>query len=365
MSRRWLLLLLLSLLPPLSLLPVRASPGDQSIALSRGINITGWFRFPVSRQPDALAAYMSDQALIDLRNAGFDFVRLAVDPAVVASTGDRAVLIEAISRMQRHGLAVIVSPHPQGWQLESVAVDRDRLLDFWRGLAPALRPLDPSRTLPEVLNEPVFAGNPEGWAALQHRILGEIRRVLPRQTIVLTGQDWGSIKGLLALQPEDDQAVLYSFHLYDPPELTSLAAYRPGLDRAALAGLPFPVADQAACDATAGAARDSATGELMRYYCQFGWTRARLNAPIEQAAAWARRHNVRLLAGEFGATAQLNAPARLAWLRTARDSLEAQGISWALWGYDDVMGLAVARPPALRPALDRNVLAAMGLATRM
>ena len=45
---------------------------------------------------------------------------------------------------------------------------------------------------------------------------------------------------------------------------------------------------------------------------------------MDHAAAWARQHHVALLAGEFGATAQLNPAARLAWIRTVRDGLEAR-----------------------------------------
>ncbi|MDR3531010.1 MAG: cellulase family glycosylhydrolase, partial [Rhodopila sp.] len=331
-------------------------------ALTRGINVTAWFRFPASRDPAALAAYLSDQALADLHTAGFDFVRLAVDPAIVETPAQRAVLITAIRRIQLQGLAVVVSPHPHDWHLET---DRDRVRVFWRTLAPALRSLDPARTVPEVLNEPVFPGDPAGWAALQHLVLADIRQALPNATIVLTGQDWGSIGGLLALTPEDDRNVLYSFHLYDPAELTSLAAYRPDIDRAALARLPFPVHDRSSCEATADGAADPATRDLMRYYCASGWNAARPAAIVGRAAAWARQHDVHLLAGEFGATADLNAPARLAWLKIVRDAFETEGIGWALWGYDDVMGLAVRRPPGARPRLDPGVLAAIGLTTPM
>ena len=126
--------------------------------LTRGINITGWFRFPASRDPAALAAYLSDQALADLRAAGFDFVRLAIDPAVADT--QRPVLIAAIRRIQRQGLTVVVSPHPHDWHLETDPADRDRLRAFWQTLAPALRTLDPARTVPEVLNEPVFPNDP-------------------------------------------------------------------------------------------------------------------------------------------------------------------------------------------------------------
>jgi endoglucanase len=326
--------------------------------LNRGINITAWFRFPASRDPAVLGRYMSDQALADLRGAGFDFVRLAVDPDGV----DAPVLVTAIRRIQRQGLTVVVSPHPHDWHLE---IEPARLGEFWRRLAPVLRALDPVRTVPEVVNEPVFPGDASGWAGLQHAVLADIRLVLPDLTVVLTGADWGSIAGLLALTPEDDANVVYSFHFYDPSELTSLAAYRPDLDRAALAGLPFPVADQARCVDVAQGSADAPTRDLMRYYCALGWDAAQVTDAIGRAAAWGRLHHVRVLAGEFGASAALNPAARLGWLRVVRQACEAADIGWALWGYDDVMGLAVGRPPGPRPMLDRTVLAALGMSIRM
>ena len=110
----------------------RNTPGHDGtrcpVTLTRGINITGWFRFPSSRDPAALGAYLSDQALADLRAAGFDFVRLAVDPAVAET--QRPVLIATIRRIQRQGLTVIVTPHPVGWHLETDPNDRERLRAF-------------------------------------------------------------------------------------------------------------------------------------------------------------------------------------------------------------------------------------------
>lgn len=355
--KRWTNRLLLIGLLLAGLLPSGRAPAA-SVTLTRGINVTNWFRFPASRDPVALAGYMSDQALADLRTAGFDFVRLAVDPALA---GNRAVLLTAIRRIQRQGLIVVISPHPNDWHLET---DPEPLRRFWQSFAPALRGMDPALTVPEVLNEPVFPHDPAAWSALQHLALSDIRKELPQFTIVLTGQDWGSIGGLLALTPEDDRKVIYSFHLYDPSELTSLAAYRPGVDRAAFARLPFPVTDKTQCEATADNAADPGSRDLMKYYCTLGWDDARISAIVEQAAAWARAHDVHLLAGEFGATAELNAGARLAWLKTVRTTFEAYGIGWALWGYDDVMGLAVPRPPGPRPKLDAAVLSALGLPTR-
>ncbi len=349
---------------PWWVLPSWAQPPAERLALLRsGVNITGWFRYPGSRDPAALVHWMSDAAIADLRRAGFGFVRLAIDPSVAEAPGIREIVVDAVCRLQRFGLAVVVDAHPTDWHLETSAADRSALRAFWRGMAVALRRCNPSLTFPEVLNEPVFPNDPTGWTALQHAVLGDIRAGLPDSTVVLTGQDWGSIAGLLALRPEADRNTVYSFHFYDPVELTSLATYRPGLDRQALARLPFPVSDPAACAAAVEAAvpNDRATADLMRYYCALGWDRAALARRIDTAATWAHQHGVVLLAGEFGASAALNPAARLGWLGAMRDVLEAAGIGWALWGYDDIMGFAVPRPPVGRPILDGNVLRALGL----
>lgn len=336
-----------------------APPPDRTAILRRGVNLTGWFLHPGSGDPAALRAWLSDAAMEDLRRAGFTFVRLAVDPAVA---GDRRVLRDQISRLQSHGLAVVVSAHPgEGWNPETGPEAGDRLVAFWRGLARDLRTLPPNLTFPEGLNEPVFHDQPAHWWAFQERLRAEIRAALPDVTIVLTGQDWGSIGGLLTLPAAPDGNVVYSFHYYDPAELTSLAAYRPGLDRGGLAALPFPVTSQPACDSQAALVRDGATRDLMMFYCATGWDATRVRTRLEQAAAWARDRQVAVFAGEFGASQALNPTARLAWLRLVRETLEAQDIGWALWGYDDSMGLAVPRPPPWRPVLDRTVLLALGL----
>ena len=356
------LLALLIVAPPCFAMP----PPERTAVLQRGVNITGWFRYPASRDPAALRRWLSDRAMADLKRAGFTFVRLAVDPAVIDGPAMRGVLVDQVKRLQRHGLAVIVSPHPVSWNLDKNLGDRDRLAAFWHDLAPTLRRLSSGLTFPEVLNEPVFRDDPTAWWSLQNDLHAAIRAALPDDTIILTGHDWGSIAGLLARTPDpedpnSDANVVYSFHFYDPAELTSLAAYRPGLDRDALARLPFPEADPASCQQAASKARDAATRDLMAFYCATGWDSAHVRARLQDAVAWSRRYGAALLAGEFGANAALNPAARLAWLRLVRETCAANGVFWAIWGYDDVMGFGVHRPPENRPQLDRSVLAALGL----
>jgi endoglucanase len=336
-------------------------PAHRLEALSRGINITGWFRFPASRDPAALDAWISDGALAGIAAAGFRFVRVPVTPDLAEDAGVRQALLRAVQRLHRVGLAVVLVPHPDTWHLETDPADRRRLLAFWRVVAPALRELDAGRIFPEVLNEPVFPGDPAAWAALQHDVLGVIRAMLPAATVILTGQDWGSIGGLTSLTAEPDDNVVYSVHFYEPAELTSLAAWRHDVDRAVLAGLPFPVDESCAAIATTS---DAVTSGVARFYCASGWDARRIEAAFDRVHAWSAAAQVPVVLGEFGASGALHPASRLAWLRTVRETAEARGLGWALWGYDDVMGLGVPRPVPPRPRLDSTVLQALGLAAR-
>jgi hypothetical protein len=300
---------------------------------------------------------MDDAALEAVRRAGFTFVRLPLETGLLAASD---ALEDAIARVQRHRLAVVVVLFAGDWQLETDRTDRTRLIAAWRRLASTLRQFDPIATFPEVLNEPVFRDDPAAWSDLQHQATATIRAILPSNTIILTGANWGSVAGLLSLQPEPDPNVVYSFHLYDPPELTALGAYRTDLDAGSMARLPFPVVDRASCEAVSNSAGKRATADVIKFYCAQGWDVAKVDARIAEADAWAQRHRVAVLAGEFGASQRLNAPARLAWLAAVRDACEQRRIGWALWGYDDSMGFAM-RPPGDRRAIAPDVLAALGL----
>jgi hypothetical protein len=226
------------LLVALLALMLIAAADEPPTALRRGINVTHWFRFPPSRDPAALRAYLSDAALEDLKHAGFTFVRVPVQPDLLAAP---EALADAVARLQRHGLAAVVALFAADWHLETDPVDRAQLLAAWRSLAPLLRRFDPAATYPEVLNEPVFTGDPAAWAWQQHETVVSIRAVLPSNTIVLSGANWGSIDGLLSLLPDSDPNVIYSFHLYEPAELTALGAYRTGLIQPRWHACPFPL----------------------------------------------------------------------------------------------------------------------------
>lgn len=354
----------------IALLPVAAQsevPGARLHTLARGINFTNWFRYPARQDDDQFRAYIDDATLAELRRVGFTFVRLAVQPELMLDGADRpnsrrlGLLVGAITRIERQGLGVMVGWHPQTWHLEQSAVEQQLLQDLWGALAERLRPLDPALTFPEVLNEPVFPKNEPAWEALQAKVLARIRAALPRATVVLTGNDWGAIDGLVGLHPVADGNVVYSFHSYDPMVLTTLGGFESDLDHTALAHLPFPVEGAHACDAAESATAQPRTRDVIRFYCSEHWDPAKLRGLVDRAADWGRRNHVTVVAGEFGASNQLPQATRLAWISAMRRACEADGIGWALWGYDDSLGFDIHPDRWPRLPLDPALLRALGL----
>lgn len=335
--------------------------------LAHGLNFTNWFRFPASQDDAFLRNHVDDATLGELHRVGFDFIRLAVQPELMVDKSGRPdqhrleILVDAIGRIERHGLAVVVGWHPQTWHLEDSPDQRRQLQDLWGALAQRLRALPVAMTFPEVLNEPVFQGQEAAWEALQRDVLARIRSALPNATVVLTGNHWGAIDGLLALHPVADRNVIYSFHVYDPPVLTTLASFDPSLQSDALARLPFPVNGPRSCDAAAEATRDKRTIDVIRFYCAERWNAEKLKDLVGQAADWGRRNHVALLAGEFGASDRLPPDTRLAWISAMRRALESDGIGWALWGYDDSMGFDVHTTGQAAAPLNHALLEALGL----
>ena len=365
---RPLLLAAALLAPALSPAPARAEvPAPRLATLARGVNFTNWFRYPARKDDAFLRDYIDDETLAELHRVGFTFVRLAVQPELMLRPDGRPdahrlrLLTEAVARIERQHLGVVVGWHPQTWHLETSPQQQQQLQDLWGALAERLRPLDTALTFPEVLNEPVYPHDEAGWEALQAKVLARIRAALPQATVVLTGTNWGSIDGLLHLQPAADDNVVYSFHTYEPMTLTTRGGFDSSLDHAALGRLPFPVEGAHGCDAAASATAQPRTRDVIRYYCSEHWDAGKARARVDQAAEWGRQHHVPLLGGEFGASNLLPPETRLAWIATMRRAFEADGIGWALWGYDDSLGFDI--HPGRRPRLplDPGLLRALGL----
>jgi endoglucanase len=336
--------------------------------LRRGVNITHWFSGPSSWKAEDIQAYMPDADITQIRAMGFTFVRLPVMPSMVqqpdgtANTARLAVLVDAVKRIEAHGLAVMIVPVHSDWRLEQSRSDRDKLVVFWTLLAPQLKGLSIRLTLPELLNEPVFKDNPKDWYALEARLVSIVRSSLPDDTIVLTSTRWSSADALAQRTPFSDHNVVYSFHFYDPPALTNEGNWDRSLDRAVFRALPFPVTNTGSCLAKAALAANKPSQDAASYYCKQGWTEVSIAARIQPAVDWGRSHGVFVVGTEFGILSDHEQPSRNAYLKAVRTTMEKAGIGWGLWGYDSDYGLDLpykGRVPGAVP--DAHLLNALGL----
>ena len=365
---------LLAASPALHSLAARAdAPAARLAVLSRGINITHWFRFVPNRDARAMAADLNGAALTDLRRAGFTYIRLAVGPEEVMD-GDHIApdklnaIVEVVGRIEHAGLGAMIEAHPeliQHWDLGQNADARHKLFAFWQDLAPALRKMSSGLTFPELVNEPSIKDASQ-WDMLQSQLLRQVRSVLADDTIVLTGTDWSSINGLLKVKPVLDRNVVYSFHSYEPQLLALLGFWDPAINKQQLAAyLPFPAGIADRCKADISRITDPHTNATAQYWCSLHEDAASIKKNLARASIWGHQHDVSVALTEFGAAGELNAPARLAFFSAVRRSAEQLQIPWALWGLDDPLGLD--QSPGGFTSINQlspNVLHALGLGPR-
>lgn len=376
--------------------PALADP----ISLKRGVNLGLWNDWL------SIAEMLADPATLDpfpdwqrdvtprmlevLAEQGFDFVRMPTDPGPLLAYGpgpDQDRLIAGIQTATETalaaGLKVVVDLHPLPRGDETGGME-DILADLWPDyvalvgrLAADLATLPADRVALELLNEPtfdcegVYAGAPPRWPAMQAELLAAVRAKAPDLTVVLTGACWGQANALAALDPAlyADDAVLWTFHSYQPFAFTHQGAVWSSAPEKYLWNLPYPPSRldpetaatlkaeaEARMAAAEGQADAAAIAEEIDAYAEF--PDDIVSAEIARAAEWADEHGIprdRLFLGEFGALHTVDDRSiRREWyeafLADKRTAAEAAGMSWAVLGYVGGMGIADAEAPDRRLA---------------
>lgn len=329
--------------------PAAARPAPARLAaLARGLNVAHWFRFPPSRAEADVIGYLRDSDLAALRRAGFTFLRIPLDPAMVCLPDGRwhpsrlRQLEAVVARCIAAGLAVLLEPHPvSSSPFDTDLAARERIFVFWRDLGPAMARLPPERVFLELLSEPIFRGIEGEWHAMQQRLVAELRARAPQHTIVVTGTGWSSIDGLLRLPPLADPNLIYTFHFYWPMQVTHQGTTYASPAFGGLRGLPWPAAPADACLSALPPQADESSTRTAQWFCRQGYDAARQVAEVGRARAWAERNGgLALLAGEFGAGCNpRDRASKVRFMRDVRLAMQANGVPWALWALDNCQGL--------------------------
>ena len=367
-----------------------------TFSVKRGINLDIWTTWPGEDQwdrADVILPYPEWRKTVglaelqELKETGFDFVRIPVDPSPFLSektAGLRADLFASVLESARlaneAGLKAIVDMHliPRGDDspiaMEAVMGNPatfDAYVEIVRTMALTLSKEDPTKIAFELMNEPVVDCEGDGtnlWPERQKRLFAAARASATRLTLILTGACMSNAEMLAAVDPRDypDDNIIWAFHSYRPFLMTHQGATWAGDFIRYVTGLPYPPysVPRAELDAALEKVR-TRIGEEAPWTRQSGMisyldeqiaeidTPEKLAAVVEKpfltVAEWATQNGVapeNILLGEFGMIRQeygnpsvVPAASRAAYVKDMIGHAEAHGFAWAIWDYGGAFGV--------------------------
>ena len=336
--------------------------------LAKGANVCRWFRFPIAETEEHFNDYISDSEVRKMRAMGLTHIRLCIAPKFILNASDGTVLEnyakkidKAIMRFQRTGMLVVVDIHNEERKVEGDAKWESNFVKFWGTYAKRLSKFDPSFTVLEIINEPVYDKKEDVWFSLNPRLVRAIRTSAPRHTIVASGPNWGGIWGLMKMKPLADRNIVYSFHTYDPFAFTHQGATWAGPDVMPLKGVPYPANSETVAPLMAGLAGHPNSQKMLADYGKENWNKAKMQQNFKQAIDWGKKNGVSLYCGEYGVYPLNSKPEHRAnWFRDFGQVLAENKIGWSVWGWDEGFGLDRKMAHG-QPVVDTIVAKALGL----
>ena len=385
------------LLPLLLAAALAPAPGEAAaFSMKRGLNLDIWVTWPTEdrwAEEDVLLPYpewrrnLGQADLEALKAAGFDFLRMPVDPAPFLSAKTRGFrqrllqsVVESARLVNKAGLKVVVDMHliptggVRGPGMSEVMDDPevfDRYVDLVRTMAHALADEDPAQVAFEPMNEPVLDCDSDGtnlWPDRLQRLYAAARASATRLTLVLTGACYSGAEALAKVDPKPipDDNVIWTFHAYDPFLLTHQGATWTGDFIQYVTGLPYPpyAVPRGELDAALEkirrkirdeapwARRDGMLSYLDEQIATMD-TKEKLDALMEQpfaiVAKWARANGIapgNIYLGEFGMIRQeygnpyvVPAAQRAAYVKDMIGHAEKHGFAWSIWEYGGAFGI--------------------------
>jgi endoglucanase len=337
--------------------------------LRRGINLSMWYAQSSDYSAQALASNTTAADFKLIHELGFDHVRLSINPVPLLADEAKgtlkpdalARLADTVQQITANGLIVVLDIHPEdGWK-HVVTLSEEgagEFFLFWTNFAHSFAATDPQKVYFEVLNEPEGV-DAYRWAGVQARAIAAIRSQVPQHTIIATGASFGSIDGLLAIEPVRDENVIYSFHDYEPMAFTHQGATWAGDALINLRNVPYPSSPEAV-HPLMYAQRDDTARSILAQYGHDRWTIDTMAKRIDLAVQWAAQRHVPLWCGEFGVYKAFAPPAdRARWISDMRTTLEKDGIGWDMWDYQGSFALVSKKDGV--PTADPAIVTALGL----
>jgi endoglucanase len=350
----------------------QATPSQ--INFSKGVNLAHWFFLPVVADEKMetsayLQKWMTESEVRSIAKAGFNHVRLPIDPDFLQPNwakgdltiqGDRLAAIDrAISLIEAENLGVILDLHPtRPLNLESqpYGTDYQNIETIWRTLSDRYRK-NSQMIAYEILNEPLVE-NSALWHDIAERLVALIRQVDSFHTVIVPASGFSGVGELLNFQPISGDRLLYTFHFYAPLVFTHQGAT--WLENyASLTNIPYPLEGSVTqgIPSEGRSQRSPEAQKLWEGYRTSQFNRAQLETQIKQVVQWRDRYNVSLYCGEYGVHNVAPKGDRVRWHKDVSELLTQENIGHAVWSYRAAFGLV----PEGQSVMDPQLLQAIGL----
>ncbi len=337
--------------------------------LKRGVNASDWFSAHGANNS------MTSADLSAIKNLGFDFVRILVDPRrpmgaqsaqpksllPLSGSGDLGAGIEqldsAVKDILSTGLNVVITVDPTDdyrcelnffvdtgkkcqnppsgiTQQESVEQTRMEFKAFWAALASHYASSPSDRVFFEIINES-RVGQPgvADWARFENDLITLIDHSASGHWIIAAPGAYSGLEDLMKFTPErppQGAKVIYTFHFYKPfyfaqgPQPINYRYPSRPDDKPELTGV------------------DLEKEFSLNEYNLDQWNSTRIASEISFARRWSAQNNLPVWCGEFGAyrpegdspLGKMRRTDRANWLGDVRKALEEYQIGWAVWDYN-------------------------------
>jgi endoglucanase len=347
--------------------------------LAKGVNLSNWFND--YSDPAQFGNRFSLSTLQLIKNNGFTYVRIPIGINILFNAANPeqlnpvnlAFVDAAINNCMSAGLGVTINVHPLNNNTDIMLASDpsfgDKLAAYWKATANYFKKYSATKLFFEVYNEPHASAaglTTQGyswWQPVQEKMIRAIREATAGHSIIVGGEGWNSIAGLIQLTPYNFEHIIYNFHFYDPFLFThqgaSWAGWQPAIDAR---NVPYPSSPEAVAPLIANSSNTDLNNALQWYGSQ-RYNIDSLDKWIKVAYDWAKNRNVKLIANEFGSFKDF-APRqdRLRFIKDARIVFEKYKIGWAMWECDEGFGW-ITYPGGNRnnPVTDIEVLQSLGL----
>jgi endoglucanase len=299
------------------------------------------------------------------RGEGFDHVRLPVGwhhytgPAP-NYTLDATIFTKVDAQIGfalANGLGMIIDWHNFDALSGDFAANTNEFLSVWRQIA-ARYAGRPAALAFELISEPFGKATTALLNGLYAETLRQIRPSHPERIVFLSPSAYNGIDELTGLLlPDHDQHLIATVHEYNPFYFTHQGASWAGPDPSTLGVLyPGPPATPLQPD-------PRATNPWVKSWFEFYNSQPTENNPssplafrgrLQRARRWAEWFGRPVHVGEFGCFETADAQARLRFYRDIRETMDAEGLGWAMWDWKagfHYQKNGLPDPPGMREAI--------------